>query len=232
MSDLNHTIGDGWAGLDGFTDEELAAAAAAGDPEAFDVLVGRLAPVVLRFMRRMVDDPAVAEDLVQETLLAVWKGLPDFGFHSKVRTWALGIAHRKAVDHYRRTHEVPSADETFADLASAQPLPSESVEKSELVDALRAELASLPQTSRAVWWLKEVEGLKMAEIGQALRISNGSVRGHLQRSRSYLSTRLAPWRPGAPDPAPAETLATMSDGDGPPDRDRRSVNGSERRART
>ncbi|WP_035719070.1 RNA polymerase sigma factor [Gordonia shandongensis] len=184
--------------LAGFSDEELAAAAAAGDPEAFEVLVARTAPIVLRFIRRMVDDAQVAEDLAQETLFAVWRGLPDFAFRSALRTWVLGIAHRKVMDHYRKRRDVPAPSESFIDVESTEPLPAEAAERREFRDALASELRRMHATPRAVWWLREVEGLSLAEISAVLRISDGSVRGHLQRGRTYLTTRLAPWRPGAP----------------------------------
>ncbi|MGV9713576.1 RNA polymerase sigma factor [Gordonia sp. NPDC003424] len=177
------------------SDDSLAAAAAAGDREAFRVLVARLSPGLLRYLRRMIADPQTAEDLAQETLLHTWKGLPDFGFRSSFRTWMFAIAHRKTVDHHRRRRDVPTDEERFAEIADPTPLPAEQVEHASLVEALRRELSALPATSRATWWLREVEGLSLQEISRVLQISTGSVRGHLQRSRRYLSVRLAPWKP-------------------------------------
>ncbi|MBD1318437.1 RNA polymerase sigma factor [Gordonia hankookensis] len=180
------------------SDDELAAAAAVGDREAFAVLVARVSPGLLRYLRRMVSDPPTAEDLAQETLLHAWKSLPDFGFRSSFRTWMFSIAHRRTVDHHRRRRDVPTDEGRFAELADPAPLPAEQAEHSSLVDALRHELTNLPPTSRAAWWLREAEGLSLDEIARVLQISTGSVRGHLQRSRRYLSARLAPWRPGPP----------------------------------
>ena len=158
-----------------------------------------MSPILLRYLRRMVPDPQTAEDLAQDTLLDAWKGLPDFAFRSTFRTWMFAIAHRKTVDHRRRRHDIPTADEHFADLAATEPLPADEVMRSTLVEALRVELGHLPSTSRAAWWLREVEGLSLTEISRVLCISTGSVRGHLQRSRKFLATRLAPWRTGAPE---------------------------------
>lgn len=182
------------------SDDDLAGAAAVGDQDAFEILVTRLSPGLLRYLRRMVTDPQIAEDLAQDTLLDAWKGLPDFEFRSTFRTWMFGIAHRKTVDYRRRHHDVPTDEEKFADLAATAPLPADEVERRTLMEALRAELPNLPETSRAAWWLRHVEGLSVAEISRVLQVSEGSVRGHLQRSRKFLSTRLAPWRPsdGAP----------------------------------
>ena len=183
-------------GFDEFSDDELAGAAAAGDTEAFDVLVRRVSPGLLRYMRRMVDEPQAAEDLAQETLLNIWKGLPRFGFRSSFRTWMFAMAHRRTADYYRRRRDLPTDDERFAELVAQGPLPAEAAENGLLVDALRTELNNLPYLSRAAWWLKEVEGLTIVEVAQVLRVSTGSVRGHLQRSRKFLVTRLAPWQPG------------------------------------
>ncbi|WP_228461186.1 RNA polymerase sigma factor [Gordonia spumicola] len=194
------------------SDDELAAAAAVGDAEAFAVLIRRMSPVLLRYMRRMVSDRQVAEDLAQETLLDTWKALPDFGFRSSFRTWMFAVAHRKTVDHHRRRRDLPVSDERFAELSANGPEPADSAEHSALMDALRAELENLPYTSRAAWWLKEVEGLTIDEVAQVLRVSNGSVRGHLQRSRKFLVVRLAPWQPGA-QPSDDERSSDRGRGD-------------------
>ncbi|WOC12292.1 RNA polymerase sigma factor [Gordonia sp. MP11Mi] len=182
--------------LESLGDDELAGAAAVGDAEAFEVLVRRMSPILLRYMRRMVNEPQTAEDLAQETLLDTWKALPDFAFRSSFRTWMFAVAHRKTVDHYRRRRDLPTDRERFDELVAHGPLPADTAEHSALMDALRVELGNLPYTSRAAWWLKEVEGLTLVEISEVLRVSTGSVRGHLQRSRKFLSSRLAPWRPG------------------------------------
>lgn len=183
------------------SDDELAAAAAVGDREAFGLLVARVPPGLLRYLRRMVPDPQTAEDLAQETLMHAWKSLPDFAFRSSFRTWMFAIAHRRTTDYRRRRRELPTADEQFAALADPCPLPADVAEHSSLVEALRTELGNLPPTSRTAWWLRENEGMSLDEIARVLQTSTGSVRGHLQRSRRYLSIRLRPWRPGGPPDA-------------------------------
>ncbi|PVY30095.1 RNA polymerase sigma factor [Williamsia muralis] len=178
------------------SDDELAGAAAVGDQEAFGVLIARVSPMLLRYLQRMAD-PVSAEDLAQETLLSVWKGLPDFDFRSSFRTWMFTIAYRRLADSLRKKRDVPTDETRFVDLESPEPLPAEVAMGTSLLEALRTELDGLPPTSRSTWWLREVEGLSLAEIARVLQISTGSARGHLQRSRRYLATRLAPWRPGS-----------------------------------
>lgn len=183
------------ADLATLSDDELAGAAAIGDRAAFDELVVRMTPPLLRYLRRMVADAHVAEDIAQEALLDAWKGLDNFAFRSTFRTWMFSIAHRKCIDYYRRHREFPADEDELAALTAPAPDTERLVEHASLREALMHELELLPPTSRACWWLREVEGLPHADIAGVLRITPTSVRGHLQRSRHRLADRLAPWRP-------------------------------------
>ncbi len=178
------------------SDELLARAAAIGDRAAFDELVHRTLPVLLRYARRMTPDQQNAEDIVQETLLASWKGLPRFNFQSSFRTWVFSIAHRKIIDLRRKHRELAADDEFLAAVPSTSPTPIDDAMEMSLMEALERELADLPYNSRAAWWLREMEGLSHPEIARILQITPGSVRGHLQRTRARLAERMEPWRPG------------------------------------
>lgn len=192
------------------SDETLARAAAVGDRAAFDELVRRTLPMLLRYARRMVSDVGNAEDVVQEALLAAWKGLPRFGFQSSFRTWVFSIAHRKIIDLRRRRSEVAADDEFLTAIPSSSPTPLDDAMGTSLRDALERELAELPYLSRATWWLREMEGLSHPEIARVLDITPNSVRGHLQRTRARLAERMEPWRPGR-DPAVSDRPARRAD---------------------
>jgi len=183
---------DRHAGLD---DESLAAAAAHGDRAAFSELVRRTLPALLGYLHRMVSDPAVADDVAQETWVAAWRSLSGFQHQSSFRTWLFAITQRRIAD-YRRRRRDPIADvDTFAQLpAGGADVESEAAANS-LVAALERELAALPPTPRAVWWLREIEDLPYQDIARILQISGGSVRGHLQRTRTHLSEALVAWNP-------------------------------------
>ena len=189
------------------TDESLAAGAAVGDRAAFEELVRRTLPLLLRYARRLTPDAQNAEDVVQETLVAAWKGLPRFGFQSSFRTWVFSIAHRKIIDLRRRRVEAPFDDEVMIALPDRRPGPADAAVGQSLHEALEAELGALTPTARAVWWLREMEGLSHPEIGEILSISPNSVRGHLQRTRARLAERLEPWRPRPSGPERSTAVA-------------------------
>ncbi|MBT0567307.1 RNA polymerase sigma factor [Williamsia sp. CHRR-6] len=181
---------------DAESDDMLARAAAVGDRDAFEELVRRTLPMLLRYANRMTPDRGKAEEVVQETLLAAWRGLPKFAFQSSFRTWAFSIAHRKIIDLRRKQTELLAEDDMLAAVPSGRPTPAQESMAGSLLEALEQELAQLPHVARAVWWLREMEGMSHPEIAAALQISPGSVRGNLQRTRARLAERMQPWRPG------------------------------------
>ncbi|HEX6249495.1 MAG TPA: ECF RNA polymerase sigma factor SigK [Nocardioidaceae bacterium] len=83
--------------------DELMRRAARGDSQAFEALYDELSPVVYGLARRVVRDPARAEDVTQEVFIEVWRKATRFDVErGRARTWVMTIAHRRAVDAVRR----------------------------------------------------------------------------------------------------------------------------------
>ncbi len=180
--------------LASLSDEMLARRAQQGDPEAFDVLVVRHGPALLRFVARTYPERAEHDDIVQETFIAAWKGLPSFAFRSQFRTWLYSLASRKTVDAMRRRRREFDIDDV-PDVADVGAGPSERALDGDFLAALSRELSQLPYAARAAWWLREVYDLPLAEIATVLRTTEGSVRGNLQRTRKRLAETLKDFRP-------------------------------------
>lgn len=180
--------------LSSLSDETLTRRAQRGDAAAFDALVQRHAPAMYRFVARTLSERTDCDDVVQESLIAAWKALPTFAFRSTVRTWLFSIASRKTIDVLRRRKGVVLS-EAVQEVATTEPGPVEQVADSDFLDALSRELARLPYPARAAWWLREVDGLSTTEIAAVLRTTEGSVRGHLQRTRRRLAEALEGYRP-------------------------------------
>ncbi|MCF6390253.1 RNA polymerase sigma factor [Mycobacterium sp. MBM] len=180
--------------LDSLPDETLARRAQRGDSAAFDVLVVRHGPALLKFVRQTYPVPGDCDDIVQETFIAVWKALPTFAFRAQFRTWLYSLATRKTIDALRRRRpqtDLDSAPETV----DIRPGPGQRAEYADFLAALDRELASMPYPARAAWWLREVYELPVAEIASVLHTTEGSVRGLLQRSRKRLASTLEEFRP-------------------------------------
>ncbi|MEU3899502.1 sigma-70 family RNA polymerase sigma factor [Streptomyces sp. NPDC045251] len=173
------------------SDEVLLSAVARGDQAALRALYERHAAAMLRLIRRLTSDRSVAEEILQETWLAVWRSAAGFRGESSVRGWLLGVARRQAHNHLRRSRP------QLADLAEAQdvPDPAPSVEDQVVREAERAELLAavrtLPGHLREVLALVLVEELAYPEVATVLAIPVGTVKSRMSHARKRLSGMLA-----------------------------------------
>ena len=165
-----------------------------GDEHAFDALFERWAGGVLRFVERMVGEASVAEDLVQETFVRVWRARAGYQPEARFSTWLFTIAGNAARNELRRPfrrapHDSMDEEREGASLELAAEAPPADV----LVDArrtgrgLEAGLAALPERQREALWLRAVEGLSYAEVAEALATSEKSVKALIHRARVALT---------------------------------------------
>lgn len=159
----------------------------AADQPVFENLARDLAPSIMRYLERYVGDQTVAEDLWQETLLRMAKGLPSFEGRSSIKTWAFAIASRVAADYFRRPDRkarIIELDE-IADLMDPDRAIEERIIVDEMNGCVRAVIDSLPDTYRAALILHEIEGLsaeQTAEIG-GCSVATAKIRIHRARIR-------------------------------------------------
>jgi RNA polymerase sigma-70 factor, ECF subfamily len=157
----------------------LIRAAAAGDLGAFERLVRTYQEPVWRFLRRLLDDPGVAEDVAQETFLRVFRRLPTFTFEAKFSTWVFQIARNAGVDELRsRRRRIR--------LASLAPPPTPAAGVPEARAEIDAALASLPVDLREAILLIEVLGLRYHEVARVLGVPEGTVKSRVFSARSRL----------------------------------------------
>jgi RNA polymerase sigma-70 factor (ECF subfamily) len=166
-----------------------------GDREAFEELVRGTARLV--FARAYLEAGNVhrAEDLAQETFLLAWRSIGQVKETAKFRPWLLSILHRVVVDAARREgrkkRSWPARDavamERAADGAQG---PEQNVEREEQRRNALAALRGLPEEYRQVLMLRYLAGADYETIGKQLAISNGSLRGLLNRGLAMLRSRL------------------------------------------
>jgi RNA polymerase sigma-70 factor (ECF subfamily) len=196
--------------------ENLLSRARAGDENAFRDLVRPYRRELQLHCYRMLGSVQDAEDLLQETLLAAWRGLDGFDGRASLRAWLYRIATNRCLnalrDRKRRPQEVSSMVEPPEPTRMAEPTwlepypdallegvadttagPEARYETRESVGlAFVAALQHLPPRQRAALVLRDALGFDTAEAAAMLGSSEGSVKGALQRARATLDERLPP----------------------------------------
>src|SRR6187399_1079302 len=169
------------------TGEELAAARA-GDSAARRVLFERVAPATLGIIRRLVTQKALAEDLLQDTLIAMYEHLDDYRGEAPFGIWVRSIAVSRCLMAFRSPwHRARVALETWTEDARAA---TESDGRtSDLIDLDRA-LAKLSPVTRAVVWLYDVEGWSHDEIARAFERTTSFSKSQLARGHARLRGEL------------------------------------------
>ena len=175
------------------TDEQLMVAFSRGSTEAFSELFSRYKQPVYGFFRRRVADPAQAEELTQETFLAILRGSSRYEARALFRTYFYAIGLKILRAHRRKT----AFRATFLGAKDKVREPaSPNTADTELI--LRQAVAKLERVDREILLLREFEQLSYAEIAELLRLPVNTVRSRLFRARMALRDLLA---------APAPKLA-------------------------
>jgi RNA polymerase sigma-70 factor, ECF subfamily len=164
------------------TDPVLIRAAMAGDVGAFEQIVRLHQQSVWRYLRRLLGDPAAAEDVAQETFLRVYRRLPTYAFRSRFSTWVFQIARNAGLDELRSRARTERTRRAVRPAAPSADGPAARVE-------LDAALASLPVDQRDALLLVEVLGLRYAEAAVVLAVPVGTVKSRVFGAR----VRLAAW---------------------------------------
>lgn len=191
------------------TDEELIAAARAGDRRAIERLLERHHAAVYRFGRKMCGEEEDAKDVLQETLFAAARSLPEFRGASSVSTWLYTIARSFCVKKRRRSKFAPAAVESLdasdlpREVADPSRTPEEAAEGKQLRHALDQAIAALEPAYREVLVLRDVEGLPANEVAQVMGLTVEAVKSRLHRARLQLRDRVAPLLTLPADPAAA-----------------------------
>lgn len=183
----------------------LARAARDGDDSARDALMVVARPLMVRWARRLVDDPVVAEDVVQEALIEVHRTVGGLREPEAVAGW-LHLAVRKHADRHRRRRQPGQ----LLDLAVALgPDPAELAERSEDRALVRRALALVKDTDRLLLVLRYYGGWPESDLAVLLGIRGGAVRKRLYDARRRLRAELvAGSSDTSPDTDPWEMLMT------------------------
>jgi RNA polymerase sigma-70 factor, ECF subfamily len=194
MARLRRTSVDSKEKLRRLADEELMALVAGNDADAFEVVLERHADAAFSLAYRICGRRALAEDIVQDALLAVWRSGGRYDrTRGSVRTWTLGIVHNRAVDALRRSgvHERRRAsDEGIEEtVEAAQRTDTQAIENSTSLE-IRGAIDELPSEQRRVIELAYFGGFTHAEIASMLGAPIGTVKGRMRLGLHKLRDQL------------------------------------------
>ena len=197
------------------SDEETVAALRRGDEQTFRELFARTSPMLKRIARGYVASDAVAEEIVQETWMAVVAGIDRFESRSTLGTWIVSILTNQAKTHSARERRAlpfssavsadsdgpvvdpdrfQSDDEAWPGHWATPPRPWQKPERRLLAlearEHLRQALARLPERQRVIVGLRDVDGRSAEEVCELLGLSQENQRVLLHRGRSRLRAEL------------------------------------------
>lgn len=159
----------------------------------FAAIVEQYSSAVYRLARSVVRDPALADDVTQETFIAVWKHLDEYRGEGSMRGWILRIAHNTSVSTLRRIKDSATDPSKLPD-AHVEIGVNRVVEGRIAVRELRDALGELDELSREIVVLREVEGLSYDDIAETLGVPIPTVKTRLLRARRQLANSLEGWR--------------------------------------
>jgi len=196
-------------------DHELVQRLREGDESAFAELIDSYGATMVRVAQMYVRDRGTAEEVVQETWLAVLQGIDRFEGRSSLKTWIFRILSNRAKTRgQRESRTVPFSAVAAADEAAGEPSveperffgrdsetpfawaappvgwPEEKVLSREALDVVRMAIDALPDAQREVIRLRDVAGWSPEEVAEALEITDGNQRVLLHRARSVVRAAL------------------------------------------
>jgi RNA polymerase sigma-70 factor, ECF subfamily len=163
-----------------------------GDREALTAILACYQHRLYRYLCRLVHDPALADDLFQQTWLRVMEKIGRYDARARFDTWLFSLAHNLAVDHLRRKrggsldHPDVQADDSGTSpvdrLRSPGPDPLEELLESERAAILAAGMQELPAIHREVLSLRFEEGMKLEQIAEVAAVPLSTVKSRLHRA--------------------------------------------------
>ena len=155
---------------------------------AFHQLVDDHSLFLLRSIQRWIRDTHHAEDVLQNTFIKIWKGLPLFRGESKLSSWCFRIAYNESMSFLRQSHKltiVDAEDHWFEERQSDDDMDSKAIEQ-----LLLKALESLPERQRQVFELRYYEEMSYENMAELLELSVGSLKASFHHARKKIEEHL------------------------------------------
>ncbi|POM25642.1 RNA polymerase sigma factor CnrH [Actinomadura rubteroloni] len=170
----------------GRDDGALLRQIAQGDRAALVAVYERHAAVVLSHLVLLTGDHGLSEEILQDTMLAVWRGAGRFRGESSVRSWIIAIARRQYRDRQRRKRPKVVGQEVLADRPSSEPGPEQKALDRVSARTVMETIGKLAPHHREVLGLVFGSGLSLREAAEVLDVPVGTVKSRLSAARAAL----------------------------------------------
>jgi RNA polymerase sigma-70 factor, ECF subfamily len=187
---INSAASQGIIAAQATTDDMLLESISNGDRTAMHTLYARHNVRVYRFILRIVRDTTIAEDLVSQVFLDVWRTAKQFEGRSQVSTWLLSIARFKALTALRQRRFEDIDQDEVREIADDSDTPETSLERSTTSAILRACVAKLSPAHREIITLIYYHEKSVEEVGQIIGIPQSTVKTRMFYARKHLAELL------------------------------------------
>ncbi len=181
-----------------YEDDKLVSRFQNGDESCFDELVKKYQNKIYSLAYRMVHNSEDAWDLAQDTFVRAYKGLAKFKKKSAFYTWLYQICVNLCINFSRKsarqkTYNYEKIDETMIMQSPTNKTPETDLKQKKLQTALHAAIKELPEQQKAVFLLRQYDGLKNDEVAKVVGCSTGAVKAHYFHAVRKLRVLLQEW---------------------------------------
>lgn len=155
------------------------------EEEALNILYARHGDKLYGYAVRIVGNPSLAEDILQESLLAIWQGAKRFRCEGSVLAWMFGVVHHKAMRVFR-SKPTTALDEEMMDPTRLEAQVDERLSSQDRIRQLRAGLKTLSVEHRTVLELVFFQGMSLKEVARICDIPEGTVKSRLKYAKDSL----------------------------------------------
>ena len=175
------------------TDRELVDRLARGEQSAFDTIFREHYAPLVGLAERMLRERAVAEEVVQDVMLELWRRRETLALTESLRAYLFRSVRNRALNQLRHARVERAAEPLIGGERVSSPVANHRVVEGEIDAALREAVRDLSPRTREVFEMSRVRGLKNAEIAAVLGISVKGVEAQMAKALRSLRERLAPW---------------------------------------
>jgi RNA polymerase sigma-70 factor, ECF subfamily len=176
----------------GTADDELVAAVAAGDRQALELLYRRHAPWLAGRLAARTTSRELAEEALQDTFLAAWRGARAYHGTGEIPAWLWGIARRRLASLARRQPHGSLSLDAAGERVDQAAGPEEAALGRDASDRIRLAVAHLPDDQRAAITAVVYQGQTIEQAALAAAVPQGTIKSRLHRARLHIRKELGP----------------------------------------